>query len=199
MKGSRDPEEERVRKRCAVGFVCALFALGLSGGTFAAESAHPEYQAVKKSIEQSIGWAIEKDFDAMFRLWGDDMFHFWLFSDSTVVGLEDFKKYAEQWKDPDFRGTRFEFRDLRVVFSRSGDVAWYSCSLDDCGSVKGKEFCLKNVFQTGVLEKRDGRWVHVLMHGSYPVDKIPENYVRRFYSGMFEKSDPSGPAVRPAP
>ena len=199
MKGSRDPEEERVRKRCAVSFVCALFALGLSGGTFAAESAHPEYQAVKKSIEQSIGWAIEKDFDAMFRLWGDDMFHFWLFSDSTVVGLEDFKKYAEQWKDPDFRGTRFEFRDLRVVFSRSGDVAWYSCSLDDCGSVKGKEFCLKNVFQTGVLEKRDGRWVHVLMHGSYPVDKIPENYVRKFYSGLFEKGDPNSPAARPAP
>jgi hypothetical protein len=24
------------------------------------------------------------------------------------------------------------------------------------------------------------------MHGSYPVDKVPENYVRRFYSGLFE-------------
>ena len=27
--------------------------------------------------------------------------------------------------DPTFRGTRFEFRDLRIVFSRSSDVAWY--------------------------------------------------------------------------
>ncbi|MFO7732303.1 MAG: nuclear transport factor 2 family protein, partial [Candidatus Aminicenantes bacterium] len=49
-----------------------------------------EYAAVKRAIEQSIGWAIEKDFDAMFRLWADDLFHFWLFSQSTVVGLEDF-------------------------------------------------------------------------------------------------------------
>jgi ankyrin repeat protein/ketosteroid isomerase-like protein len=150
-----------------------------------------EYAAVKKAIEDSIGWAIEKDFDAMFRLWADDLFHFWLFSDSKVVGLEAMKKHAEVWRDPEFRGTRFEFRDLRIVFSRSGDVAWYSCLLDDCSSYKGKESCLKDVFQTGVLEKRDGRWVHTLMHGSYPVDKVPENYVRRFYSGLFEKKEPS--------
>lgn len=146
-----------------------------------------EYESVKECIEQSIGWAIDKDFDAMYRLWADDMFHFWLFSGSHVVGLENFKKYSEQWNDPDFRGTRFELKELRIKFSRSGDVAWYSCFLDDCSSYKGKESCLEDVFQTGVLEKRDGRWVHVQMHGSYPVDKVPENYVRHFYSDMFEK------------
>jgi len=153
------------------------------------ESQSPDYEAVKKAIEQSIGWAIEKDFDAMFRLWGDNTFHFWLFSNSQVVGLDNSKVYAEQWNDPDFRGTRFEFKDLRIVFSRSGDVAWYSCFLNDCSSYKSKESCLENVFRTGVLEKRDGRWVHVLMHGSYPVDKIPENYVRKFYSNLFEKKE----------
>ena len=62
-----------------------------------------DYKAVKKCIEQSIGWAIEKDFDAMFQLWADDMFDFWLFSDSIVIGLDNFKKYAEKWRDPDFR------------------------------------------------------------------------------------------------
>jgi ketosteroid isomerase-like protein len=91
-----------------------------------------------------IGRDIEKDFDRMFRLWADDMYHFWLFSDSTVVGLENFRKYAERWRDPDFRGTRFEFRDLRIAFSRSGDVAWYSCTLDDCSSYRGRETCLKD-------------------------------------------------------
>jgi hypothetical protein len=166
-----------------------LFSLAFVGMGACQEKRSTDYDAVKKSIEQSIGWAIEKDFDAMFRLWGDNMFHFWLFSDNLVVGLENFKIYAEQWKDPDFRGTRFEFKDLRIIFSNSGDVAWYSCFLDDCGSYKGREYCLENVFQTGVLEKRDGRWVHVLVHGSYPVDKIPENYVRRFYSNLFEKKE----------
>jgi hypothetical protein len=149
----------------------------------------PDYEAVKESIEQSIGWAIEKDFDELYRLWDENMFHFWLFSNSLVVGLDSFKVYSEQWKDPEFRGTHFEFKDLRIVFSRSGDVAWYSCFLDDCGTYKGREYCLENVFQTGVLEKKDGRWTHVLMHGSYPVDKIPEDYIRRFYSNLFEKKD----------
>jgi hypothetical protein len=178
-----------VKKQGLRVLACLLFVFVLASGRSAGQNAPPDYDAVKKAIEQSIGWAIEKDFEAMFRLWADNLFHFWLFSDSTIVGLEEFKKYSERWRNPDFRGTRFEFRDLRIVFSRSGDVAWYSCTLDDCGAIKGQEFCLKNVFQTGVLEKRDGRWVHVLMHGSYPIDKIPENYVRRFYSGLFEKGD----------
>ncbi len=166
-----------------------LVSIFIGGGGTASAAESVDHAAVRQSIEQSIGWAIEKDFEAMFRLWADNMFHFWLFSDSTVVGLESFRNYAEQWRDPDFRGTHFEFRDLRIQFSHSGDVAWYSCYLDDCGSFKGRESCLKNVFQTGVLERRDGRWVHVLMHGSYPVDKIPEDYVRRFYSGLFEKKE----------
>ena len=170
-------------------FIVLLFTLCFAGRVVSQEITSPDYEEVKKTIEQSIGWAIEKEFDAMFRLWAENMFHFWLFSNSLVIGLDNFKTYAEQWQDPDFRGTRFEFRDLRIVFSHSGDVAWYSCFLDDCSSYKGKESCLENVFQTGVLEKRDGLWVHVLMHGSYPVDKIPENYVRKFYSHMFEKME----------
>ena len=164
-----------------------LFSALFVGRGFAQGTTSSEYEAVKKAIEQSIGWAVEKDFDAMFRLWDDNMFHFWLFSNSLVVGLDSFKIYAEQWRDPDFRGTRFQLKDLRIVFSRSGDVAWYSCFLDDCGSYKGKESCLENVFQTGVLEKRAGLWAHMLMHGSYPVDKIPENYVRKFYSNLLDK------------
>ena len=171
-----------------VSFVLC-FSLGIVSNGAAQDSTSPDYEIVKEAIEKSIGWAIEKDFESMFRLWDENMFHFWLFSNSIVLGLDSFKIYAEQWKDPDFRGTRFEFKDLRIVFSSNGDVAWYSCFLDDCGSLKGKEFCIENVFQTGVLEEQDGRWVHVLMHGSYPVDKIPENYVREFYSDFFEKRE----------
>ena len=176
----------KYRKGLVLGILVIVWA---SGSLMVKADQAADYEAVKNSIEQSIGWAIDKDFEAMFRLWADNLFHFWLFSDSRVVGLENLKKHAEQWKDPDFRGTRFEFKDLRIVFSRSGDVAWYSCFLDDCSSYKGKESCLNDVFQTGVLEKRDGRWVHVQMHGSYPVDKVPEKYVRHFYSGLFEKKD----------
>ncbi len=175
-----------MKRICAPLVAILFFAVAFSCEALSQDTASPEYESVKQTIEQSIGWAIEKDFDALFRLWDDNMFHFWVFSNSLVVGLDSFKVYAEQWKDPEFRGTRFQFKDLRIVFSRSGDVAWYSCFLDDCGIFRGKESCFENVFQTGVLEKQDGRWVHTLMHGSYPIDKIPEHYVRRFYSKSIE-------------
>jgi len=154
------------------------------------EKKHPEYDAVKKTIEGSIGWAIEKDFDYLFGILANDenFFQLWLTSDSQVVGIEAFKKFSQQWRTPDFRGTRFEFKDLRINFSRSGDVAWYSAYVDDCGEYKGKEYCINDVFQTGVLEKRDGKWVHVQIHGSYPVDKIPEAYIKRYYKNLLEKT-----------
>ena len=49
--------------------VVLLFLVNLTGRMTAQENTSPDYEVVKKTIEQSIGWAIEKDFDAMFLLW----------------------------------------------------------------------------------------------------------------------------------
>ena len=87
--------------------VVLCFVFGFFDNGAAQDTASPDYETVKETIEQSIGWAIEKDFDKMFRLWDENMFHFWLFSNSLVVGLDSFKIYAESWKDPDFRLTEF--------------------------------------------------------------------------------------------
>jgi hypothetical protein len=181
--------EGKMRKP-VVRFIAALTLLLFASAILASDiKSSTEYADVKKAIEDSIGWAITKDFDYMYSLMSNDenLVMLWLTSDSYVVGFTAFKKFSEVWKDPDFKGTRFEFKDLRITFSRSGDVAWYSAYLDDCGEYKGKEYCTNDVFQTGVLEKREGKWVHVLQHGSYPVDKIPEKYLRHYYKNLFEK------------
>ncbi len=144
---------------------------------------HPDYEEVRRVIEYAIGWAVEKDFDKMFAVWAHDehLYHHWLTSESTTRGFAEFREHAKVWKDPKFKGTTYEFRDLEITFSGSGDVAWYSCRLDDCYEYDGKPGCVKNVLQTGTLEKRDGHWVHVLMHGSFPVDEIPPEYIKRYY------------------
>lgn len=145
--------------------------------------ARGDYDEVKRVIEFAIGWAVEKDFDKMFSIWAHDenLYHHWLTSTSTTRGFAEFEAHAAAWRDPKFKGTTYEFRDLEITFSRSGEVAWYSCRLDDCYVFDGKSGCIENVHQTGVLEKRDGIWVHVLMHGSYPVDEIPIEVVKRRY------------------
>ncbi|MEX1312132.1 MAG: nuclear transport factor 2 family protein [Candidatus Sulfomarinibacteraceae bacterium] len=140
-------------------------------------------EEVRRIIEYAIGWAVDKDFDRMFSIWAHDenLYHHWLSSTSTTRGFAEFEAHAESWRDPRFKGTTYEFRDLEITFSKSGDVAWYSCRLDDCYEFDGRPGCVENVLQTGVLEKRDGRWVHVLMHGSYPVDEVPLATVERYY------------------
>lgn len=181
---------EKMIKKFRFFFTTFLLLCLFLSPAYTDEKRHPEYDTVKKTIEGSIGWAIEKDFDYLFSIFANDenFFQLWLTSDSKVVGIEAFKKFSQRWRTPDFRGTRFEFKDLRINFSRSGDVAWYSAYVDDCGEFKGKECCLKDVFQTGVLEKQDGKWVHVQIHGSYPVDEIPEDYIKRYYRNLLEKT-----------
>ena len=178
-------------KRLAV-LVLAVIATTVSSTTTRATDSpaaiDDREQEVRRVIEYAIGWAIDKDFAKMYEVWAHDdhLYHHWLNSSSTTRGWDEFKAHSESWKDPKFRGTSFEFRDLDIVFSASGDVAWYSCRLDDCYEYDGRPGCIEDVLQTGVLEKRDGRWVHVLMHGSYPVDQVPIEIVRRHYREQLE-------------
>jgi ketosteroid isomerase-like protein len=140
-------------------------------------SDHPEYETVKAVIEDSIGWAIEKDLDRLLQIFAndEDLFIWWVGSNGGAEGIGDLKKTAETvWMTADFKATKFEFRDLRIRFSKDGKIAWFSCHLDDCGIWKGQEGCVTNVRNTGVLEKRGDQWTIVQSHASWPVDKIPD-------------------------
>jgi len=59
---------------------------------------------------------------------------------------------------------------MAIHISNSGDVAWYHCLLDDVGEWYGKEGGWYNCRWTGVLEKREGKWVIVQMHFSFGTD-----------------------------
>lgn len=154
----------------------------------AGESSSSDYETVKQIIYDSLGWAFDKDYDRLFSIWADDenILSFFLNSKSMALGITAFKKNVEKFRTPDFKATRLEHRDMRINFSKSGDVAWFSCFLDDCGSFKGQESCVLNALKTGVLEKRDGKWVMVQSHSSYPVDKIPEEVVIQYYQYLFQ-------------
>jgi hypothetical protein len=164
---------------CAL-LLCAI-AVPLQAGQNETD-AHPEYDVVKAVIEDSIGWAIEKNLDRLLEIFAgdDDLLVWWVGSNGGATSIDDLKKTAEEvWMTADFQATAFEFRDVRIRFSRDGTVAWYSCHLDDCGTWKGQEFCASDVRNTGVLEKRGDQWTIVQSHASWPVDKIPEDTWQR--------------------
>ena len=138
----------------------------------------PAYDAEKTYIRQAIhdviGWALNKDFDLLFSVVAQDA-DFFIFhpdSASTIAGFEAFKRYAERsWTNPAFKATRFEIKELKINLSASGTVAWYSCFLDDFGEWDGKAAGWENARWTGVLEKRDGKWIITQMHFSFPTDR----------------------------
>jgi ketosteroid isomerase-like protein len=84
-----------------------------------------------------------------------------------VRGFTDFRKAEKSWMSSDFQAVRYEIRDLQVNFSNSGDVAWWFCMLDDINTWKGETTSWENTRWTGVMEKRNGKWVIVQQHFSF--------------------------------
>jgi ketosteroid isomerase-like protein len=162
-------------KRPIPGMVFALLvAVPLASGG-AEPEATGDVAAIKKAIHASIGWALTKDRNLSESVLSHDPDFFIFHPDSkhTVVGWEPMEKAFEAFMSPRFKATGYEIRDLRINLARCGEVAWYSAILDDCGEWDGKPGCWKDTRWTGVLEKRDGRWVIVQMHFSFAKDPAP--------------------------
>lgn len=160
--------------RFLLGGLCVAVALaGGHRGIRAQAGPSAERTAVEQAIRASIGWALTKDRPLLERTIAHDpaLFIFHPDSKSTVVGWDAFAKNFDFWMDPRFKATSLDVRELRINFSRTGDVSWFSAILDDLGEWDGKPIGWKDTRWTGVLERRDGRWVIVQMHFSFASDK----------------------------
>ena len=125
------------------------------------------------ALHDSFRWALTKDralFESVFAK-DDDFFTYYPDAKSTVSGWKELEKFLESWMDPRSTATGYDIRNLRVVISRSGDVAWFSAIVDDEGEFDGKPWGTKNIRWTGVLEKRGGSWKICQQHMSQATDK----------------------------
>jgi len=139
--------------------------------------AQDERSIIARVVRNCIMWALTKDVEMQKETMAqdEDLFYFWTGSSHTISGWEEHMKCFDQWLDPRFRAVRTEVRDLQIRLSRSGDVAWFSATLDDVVAWDGQASKYgEDLRWTGVLEKRDGRWVIVQMHASLAVDKVRE-------------------------
>jgi len=152
-----------------------LSLLLAAAGVFAADARGPapppaadETAAIEQSIRDCIGWAKTKDFKLLYGVIADDADFLEVHPDGAVVkGIDEFRKAEAFWGHPDFKAVRYEIRNLKIKLSRSGDVAWFFGLLDDINEWKGKPASWENTRWTGVLEKRDGRWVMAQQHFSF--------------------------------
>ncbi len=127
-----------------------------------------EKQLVEKVIHSSIGWAKNKDINLLYSIIANDTSFLEVHPDVKVVkGFKEFKKAEKFWMNPDFKAISYEIKELTINFSKSGDVAWFFCMLDDINEWKGQPANWENTRWTGVLEKRSGKWVIVQQHFSF--------------------------------
>ena len=128
-----------------------------------------ETEEVSKAINNVFGWAVTKDFDLFFRTIADDSDFISVTPyDRVKLGVDDVRQDTAFWGDARFRAIRHEVSDLKIVFSRTGEVAWFYCVLDDINEWDGEPANWEKVRWTGVLEKRDGNWRVVQQHFSWP-------------------------------
>jgi ketosteroid isomerase-like protein len=127
-----------------------------------------EKKLVEKAIHNCIGWAKNKDINLLYSVIANDTSFIEIHPNNRVVkGFEEFKKAEKFWMDPDFKAIRYEIKDLDINFSKTSNVAWFYCVLDDINEWKGQPANWENTRWTGVLEKRNGKWVVVQQHFSF--------------------------------
>ncbi len=127
-----------------------------------------ELARIEQAIRDCIGWAKTKDFKLLYGIIAGDENFLEVHPDGNVVkGIEEFRKAEKFWGSPDFKAVRYDIRDLKITLSKSGDTAWFYCLLDDINEWKGQPANWENTRWTGVLEKRDGRWVMAQQHFSF--------------------------------
>ncbi len=140
-----------------------------------------EKAAVARVVDASIGWFATKDFDLLFRTMADDedFFSFTPDSKGGVHGRKALEAKTAIWRDPEAKYVSHEIRELRIHLHPSGEVAWFSAILDDCGEYGGQVGCWKDTRWTGVLEQREGRWVLMQQHFSFAADQVRERVEKR--------------------
>lgn len=123
---------------------------------------------IEKVINNSIGWAKEKDLKLLYSVIANDTEYLEVDPEDRVVkGFEEFRKSEAFWMNPNFKAIRYQIKDLQINISKSGEVAWWYSILDDINEWKGQPANWENTRWTGVLEKREGKWIIVQMHFSF--------------------------------
>jgi ketosteroid isomerase-like protein len=155
-----------MKKTAGILWMALIFLNWASAQT--AESQEAEKEKIARTISSCIGWAKDKNLNLLFSVIAHDEDYISVSPGKRVVKrFEDVQQSVPFWMSPDFKYVRHELKDLEIKFARCGEVAWFYCVLDDINTYKGEPASWENTRWTGVVEKRDGKWVIVQQHFSF--------------------------------
>jgi ketosteroid isomerase-like protein len=129
-----------------------------------------EKAAVKTVLDQFIQASKIEDMELFSKIMAhdDDMVNLGTDAAERWVGWEPFKNSIEK-QFASLEETDISVREQVIKVHKSGEVAWFSEFMDLKGKAQGQPYALEGARFTGVLEKRNGSWLIVQIHGSVPV------------------------------
>jgi len=159
-------EEETMTKFYRIFFMTVLLA---TSACWKKVNIEKESTTVKSVIDQFYQLHVTENMELLSQIMAhdEDMVNFGTDAVEHWIGWESVKEaFQKQWDS--FENPEILLREQAIKISRSGNVAWYSMLLDFKVESEGKEILWNDVRTTGVLEKRDGRWIVVQFHNSLP-------------------------------
>jgi hypothetical protein len=111
------------------------------------------------------------DFITVEQIWAPDtnIILFGTEGEEQLVGIDAILK-AMKRQFSEFQNTFINISDQKIQISRTGQTAWFSQVLDYNFIYQGNNVIFEDIRFTGVLEKRDGKWMMVQGHLSVPYE-----------------------------
>ncbi|MBN2356745.1 nuclear transport factor 2 family protein [candidate division KSB1 bacterium] len=156
-------------------FICILlFGFACQEVTVDREA---EKAAVRQVVENFYAIYVNKDLESLPTVvaqdsdmvnFGTDLVEYWVGYDALESA---FKKQAVAFENP-----QMTFNNLTIHLSTCATVAWYALQIDFEVIYQGQTVFWNGARTTGVLEKRDGKWLIVQFHNSMPVVERAASY-----------------------
>lgn len=134
-----------------------------------------ELSKVEAVLEKYVMANENQDFSLIEQIWAPD-------EDIMLLGTDNDEKY-EGWKQikkaikhqfSEFEDTYISVMDQSININSTANTAWFSEGLNYNFIYKGEARSFEGIRFTGVLEKREGKWMLVQGHLSIPVKKGTE-------------------------
>lgn len=179
-------------------FVLILFVLILSLGASLgmAGPVRSEGETPEEVLRALVRANAEKDLVTMARLMAHDADQVsYSIGGRKYVGWAEF---AEEMKQEFDSVVRLEIPITHLRVWTRGETAWFAMELDYIryvGTGGAQQRTVLPLRETGVLERRDGRWVLVAWHESFRAEEpaIPVGSSTPIFSGATERPSPAGP------
>lgn len=151
-----------------------LFLLGISFLVSGCSPAKVDMEAEKTNVRAVLDKVVQATKNENMEMFSQTTAHDKDLISIGTAGNEFFKGW-EQLKEAmlkqfdAFENTDILVKDRIIKIHASGKVAWFSEVLDFKFTVKEKPYQFEGVRFSGVLEKRDNKWLVVQTHMSVPV------------------------------